>query len=411
MLRHKNLPKMKKTTIAQINVEAGYGSTGKIAEMISRYAHDDGMESYLFYGRKNPNTDQPTIKIGNKLEQSLHLMETRLLDRHGKGSSSATKALINDLENLKVDILHLHNLHGYYLNYEILFEYIKKKELPVVWTLHDCWAFTGHCTHFEYVGCEKWKTKCYDCELLSDFPSSFFKDRSEKNFLEKKKAFNGIKNMVLVPVSQWLNDKLTQSFLKNYRAITIGNGIDLDTFNGELDLPVPKYFDSNKKTILGVASVWQETKGFQDFIEMSTLLNDNEQMILVGLSKKQLKNIPDTIIGIERTQNKKELIQLYVLSDAFMNLTYADTYPTTNIEAMACGTPVIAYKTGGCTEMINENNGRIVEVGAYEKALEEFRLLCKRPLDKNKIVSYAKQNFDSAKQLKKYLEIYNGLVG
>ncbi|WP_282118136.1 glycosyltransferase [Maribacter aquivivus] len=402
-----------KKNIVQINVESNFGSTGKICVNISDYLASHGNDPHIAHGPIHRDTNNSTYQIGTKFDYYLHILNTRIFDKHGLGSKKATKEFLKKLKNSKPDLIHLHNIHGYYINYELLFQFVKDTNIPVVWTLHDCWSFTGHCTHFEYIDCEKYKTACTKCPLTYTYPKSWLVDRSLKNFNQKKESFTGVKNLTLVPVSKWLATKVEQSFLSPYPIHTITNGIDINTFK-----PIQgSNYKREKgweglKLILGVASVWDKTKGWEDFIKIAPNLKEDERIILVGLSKQQIETLPKNIIGIERTDSKEELIELYSLADVFMNLTYADTYPTTNLEALACGTPVITYKTGGSVEEITDFNGVIVEQGNYidaYKAFENMGDMFKKTHSQT-IRNNAIKKFDKNFQLKKYDELYQSLL-
>lgn len=402
-----------KKNIVQINVESNFGSTGKICVNISDYLASHGNDPHIAHGPIHRDTNNSTYQIGTKFDYYLHILNTRIFDKHGLGSKKATKEFLKKLKNSKPDLIHLHNIHGYYINYELLFQFVKDTNIPVVWTLHDCWSFTGHCTHFEYIDCEKYKTACTKCPLTYTYPKSWLVDRSLKNFNQKKESFTGVKNLTLVPVSKWLATKVEQSFLSSYPIHTITNGIDINTFKPIQDSNYKREKGwEGLKLILGVASVWDKTKGWEDFIKIAPNLKEDERIILVGLSKQQIEILPKNIIGIERTDSKEELIELYSLADVFMNLTYADTYPTTNLEALACGTPVITYKTGGSVEEITDFNGVIVEQGNYidaYKAFENMGDMFKKTHSQT-IRNNAIKKFDKNFQLKKYDELYQSLL-
>ena len=402
-----------KKTIVQINVESNFGSTGKISENLSNHLINADYNSIIAHGPIYRESNSTTIKIGTKIDYYTHILSTRIFDKHGLASIKATKIFLSNLKDLKPDIIHLHNIHGYYINYELLFQFLKSVSIPVIWTLHDCWAFTGHCAHFEYISCEKWKTECNKCPLTHTYPKSWFTDRSSINFNQKKNAFSNLNNLTLVPVSNWLASKIKDSFLYPYPIKTITNGIDTNTFK-----PVSTVAYTNKKNwtkfsiILGVASVWDTTKGWEDFIKMAALLKKDERIVLIGLSKKQINQLPKNIIGLERTESKDELIQLYSIAKVFMNLTYADTYPTTNLESLACGTPVITYNTGGSVEEIRNYNGKIVNQGDFESAYNTFAEMKKTFKSKNtlKIRKDVLTRLDKTIQLKKYDELYHSLL-
>jgi putative colanic acid biosynthesis glycosyltransferase len=360
--------------ILQINTTVNFGSTGRIAEDIGKVLIANGHESYIAYGRGNQTSESKLIKIGTQKDIILHGLKTALVDRHGFGSKEATQKLIAQIEKIQPDSIGLHNIHGYYLNIEVLFNYLGTKNIPIVWTLHDCWAFTGHCTYFDSVGCQKWKIQCEKCPKKSFYPTSYLIDNSKKNYLDKKKLFSKVANGIVITPSQWLKNLAEESFLK-YPVTNIYNGIDLQVFKPQLDVRLikEKHQITTEKIILGVASIWDERKGLNDFIALQKIVS-NSQILLVGLSEKQIKQLPTGIIGIKRTENIEELAALYALAEVFVNPTYQDNFPTTNLEALACGTPVITYNTGGSPEAIDELTGKIVPKGnihALSEAIEE----------------------------------------
>lgn len=347
--------------LLQISSELNIGSIGKISEHISDLILKEGWESYIAYGREAKESKSNSFRIGSEKDLMLHGLSTRLFDNHGFASATATENLIKRLEEINPDLIHLHHLHGYFINVELLFNYLKKTEVPVIWTFHDCWSFTGHCTHYEYVGCEKWKTQCYSCPQKEEYPGSFFIDRSFKNYNLKKSIFNGHPNLTIVPVSQWLGEQVKQSFLNGYKVEVIPNGIDLEVFKPRPSAVKHKYGLKGRFLILGVTGNWEAKKGLEDFLELRNQLSSDYDIILVGLSAKLKKEIGDKIIGIEKTENQIELAELYSAADVFLNPTLEDSFPTTNLEALACGTPVITYRTGGSVEAIHEKTGYIVE--------------------------------------------------
>ena len=333
--------------VLQINSVCGVGSTGRIATDIHSMLTNQGHKSYIAFGRNLPENCNNTIRIGTKYDNYSHIALTRVSDKHGFGSKKATNEFIKEVEKLDPDIIHLHNIHGYYINIEILFEYLKKADKPVIWTLHDCWSFTGHCSHFDYVGCDKWKTGCFNCPEKKSYPASIVFDNSKSNYLMKKELFAGVKNMTIVTPSKWLAELVQKSFLGEYPIKVINNGIDLDVFKPTKSNFRKEHNLENKFIILGVASGWSQRKGFHHFIELSKKIKKDEKIIIVGLTEKQKKSLPHNIIGITRTNNIKELAEIYSVADIYVNLTLEDNFPTTNLEALACGTPVITFDTGG----------------------------------------------------------------
>lgn len=394
--------------VLQINSTINWGSTGRIAEDIGENLQKIGAESYIAYGRYSNVSRSHGISICNKTGMFIHVLKSRLFDMHGLSSKNDTYTLIRKIEEIQPDIIHLHNIHGYYLNYKILFDYLSEKSIPIVWTLHDCWAFTGHCAHYMYSGCVKWKTQCYNCPLKTSYPASFFIDHSRRNYILKRNCFTSIRNLVIVTVSNWLAIEVSQSFLKNYDRRVIYNGVDTNVF-----MPQNKKLEfDNKFIILGVASFWTKKKGFDDFIQLRKLLSDEYLILLIGVNKRQCKALPAGIIGIERTNNVTELAEYYSTADVFVNPTWEDNFPTTNIEALACGTPVITYKTGGSPEAVSSNTGFIVNQGdllGVVSAIRNVKLVGK---EKYSVAcrERAVRNFNKFERYQEYIDLYQKIL-
>ena len=342
------------------------GSTGKIVGSISSSLIESGEEVFCIFGRRKGYANIPCKKIGGFFSFWYHVFLTTVFDLHGHGSYFKTKKIVRELKKLNPDIIHLHNIHGYYINYKVLFDYLKKEyQGRVFWTLHDCLPMTGHCAYFSNVSCEKWKTECHDCPNKKMYPTSLLFDRSRKNYQEKKNLFSGVKDLTIITPSVWLENIVLSSYLKKYPVKTINNGIDLNIFYPRLtDSIFDKYnIPKDKKVLLGVASIWEKRKGLDDFLMLSKLVNDDYVIVLVGLNNKQISKLKQykNIIGIRRTENQDDLASLYSVSFALINPTYEDNYPTVNIEALASGTRVIAYDTGGCVEQAINPNMYIVK--------------------------------------------------
>ncbi len=395
----------------QINTTSNWGSTGRIAEEIGQQVIAEGWESYIAYGRHSNDSTSKRIRIGTDWDVFYHVFQTRLFDRHGLASKASTSELIKKIEDISPDIIHLHNIHGYYLNYPILFEYLHKIEIPVVWTLHDCWTFTGHCSHYTYINCERWKNGCYDCPLKKTYPKSCMIDRSEKNFRDKKKWFTLAKNVTLVTVSKWLKDEVMSSFLKYYPVQIIHNGIDIEMFT-PLRKKKSELGIDDRFVILGVASVWSPHKGLEDFIKLRQMLGHDSLIVLIGVNDKQIENLPKGIVGIKRTNSIQELVQYYSIADVFLNPTWEDNFPTTNLEALACGTPVITYRTGGSVEAIDESTGFVVEQGDLESLIAKINII--KRLGKVAYESNCRERavrlYDKKIRYSEYMQLYEGLL-
>lgn len=393
----------------QINVAINYGSTGKIAEQVGSLVMQWGWDSYIAHGRYINTSNSKAIKVGGILDWFFHALMTRLTDKHGLFSRIATRKLIRKISAINPDIIHLHNIHGYYINFKILFEYLRKTNIPIVWTLHDCWTMTGHCTHFEYAGCERWKTGCFDCPEKMSYPTSLLFDCSRKNHIAKRELFTSVKNMTIVPVSNWLGGIVKESFLKDYEVNVIHNGVDIQKFQPTQSDIREEYSIFDKKIILGVASPWGRRKGLTDFFELGKYISSEKyQIVLIGLSENQIKQLPNGIIGLTRTESVEALAKWYSVADVFVNPTYEDTYPTTNLEAISCGTPLITYRTGGSPESVTLQTGRVVERGNVEGIAKAIEVICAE--DRNEMRKlcrdYAVANFDQKECFKKYIDLY-----
>jgi putative colanic acid biosynthesis glycosyltransferase len=349
--------------ILQVNTVVNSTATGRFAEDLGRLLIAKGHESYIAYGRGNRQSESELIRIGNKSDVLFHLIKTRISDKHGFGSKAATENFIKVVEYNRPDIISLHNIHGYYINIEILFNYLNKVKVPVVWTLFDCWAFTGHCSYFDDISCNRWENECYSCPKSHRYPESYIIDNSKNNFSAKKRLFNLSSNLHLVVHSMWLESLIKKSILSKLPIHLIPNGINTDVFRPIENNIREKYNIGDQKIILGCASIWDKRKGYYDFIKLSDKLDPNQIILLVGLSKKQIQKLPPGIIGIDRTENVQELVAIYSTADVFVNPTWQDNFPTTNLESLACGTPVITYNTGGSPEAIDSNTGLFVEKG------------------------------------------------
>ena len=389
--------------VFQINSTCGYGSTGRIAVDILKEIEANGDECIIAYGRNSAPQDVASYKIGSEIDVKLHGILSRITDRQGFYGSSATKKLIEKIKEYNPDIIHLHNIHGYYLNVKVLFDFLAKYNKPIVWTLHDCWLFTGHCAYFSFNGCEKWKSECFNCPLKKDYPTSLVLDNSKKNFKEKKELFTRPENITLVTPSEWLKELTKESFMGKYPVKVINNGIDITKFKPTKSDFRDKNNLQDKFIILGVASVWDERKGLKDFLKLQEMLDENQQIVLVGLNDTQIAELPEGIIGIKRTNSIEELAEIYSSADVFVNTTYEDNYPTTNLEAISCGTPVITYKTGGSPESVDDGNGFVVPQGDINAIVESLKNIngCKTDVT---------NKFDATKRYKEYVDLYKDLL-
>lgn len=395
----------------------------------------DGDSSFVFWGRGRNPENECEWKFANEFGCKIHAILDRLTGKHGFYSSFATRKLLQRLECINPDVIHLHNIHGYYINIVMLFQWLVEHDCLVEWTLHDCWAFTGHCAYFTSVNCTQWKQSCAElaeCPQLKTYPKTYSKGSCRWNYRQKRKIFTQLPadRLKIITPSKWLADLTRESFLSKYTIEVRHNTIDSSVFK-ETPCSFRTYFDlGNKFLILGVASPWSDRKGLTDFIRLANDLDSARfAILLVGLSKTQIDQIPDCfsdLIDIEnvdfsqstrvhtstssydsskedskfaneapssfigkvvslphggrlflmpKTECASQLAALYSSSNVLFNPTIEDNFPTVNLEAESCKTPVITYDTGGCAETINLFNSRCVK--NYAAALGEILKLSK----------------------------------
>lgn len=399
--------------VLQINASYKIGSTGKIMADLNSVINAAGHSGYMLagYGEFEKEIKDTTLSFNNSKSPTstrINLLISRLTGTMGYRHKDRTKKAIDWIDRLDPDIIHLHNIHGDWINIFILFEYLHKKNIPVVWTLHDCWAFTGRCSHFENCGCMKWKTGCYDCRNKKVYPLTYIFDWSKSMYKDKKDIFGRLNQLTLVTPSIWLAKYVKESYLQNRKVHVIHNGIDTNVY-----IPSDKksLIDSkvgNRKLILGVASSWSDFKGLSDFLHLNQLIDHNKYVIaLIGLNHRQMETIPSDIIGIERTNNVSQLVDIYSKAYVFLNLSYQDNFPTTNIEALSCGTPVITYNTGGSPEAIIDHVGTVIEKGNIEEVLSAIDRSSEFLSEtcRNTAVSY----FDKNDRFNEYIRLYETL--
>ena len=404
-------------------------STGRIMKEIGELAIANGWESYVAYSKGRdglPGSTSIPVPVGNKASVAWHGLQTRILDRHGLGSVLATKRFIEDIRRIGPDIIHIHNIHGYFLNYRILFDFLSHSGIQVIWTVHDCWLYTGHCYHYMYAGCDRWKTGCGHCPQRGKFPRSLFADRSARNFRDKRDAFCSMPEdrLTIVPVSDWMRSEMSESFLKDYRFQVIHNGIDTDVFSPQpaLESEVRRCYGlGDRHVILGIASIWSEEKGLNDFVEMAARLDSDEVIVLVGMDRKQLDDVlsrygrtvlGDRMVAVKRTADVHQLAGLYSTADVFVNPTWQDNYPTVNLEAISCGTPVVTYRTGGSIEAVAGDTGFVVEQGDIEGLVDAVRRVetLGKAHFRDACRSRAVKEFRKEDRYAEYIELYERLT-
>lgn len=388
--------------IVQINATCGIGSTGKICVGISQMLTEKDIENYILYSTKS---NQYELGIGCSDERYLKVqaLKSRIFGNYGFNSKSATRKMIDCLERIRPDIVHLHNIHGHDCDLEALFTYFKSRKTKLVWTFHDCWAFTGYCTHFTIQKCDKWKSSCMDCVQSKSY--SWFFDRSNVLYEKKKALLSGL-DMTVVTPSEWLAGMVKQSFLKDYPICVINNGIDLSVFKPHETNFREKYGLDNKKIILGISFDWGEKKGLDVFIALSNRLPSDYKIVLVGTNEKTDNYLPANILSVHRTQDQEELAAIYSTADVFLLPTREENYPTVNMEALACGTPVLTFRTGGSHEMLDETCGSVVDCDDIDAMERKIKRICTdKPYTKEACLNKAKE-FDKRERFKEYIELY-----
>lgn len=385
-------------------------STGKIMREIGEMAISAGGESYIAYsGARDgiPPHSSKLVPVGNRPDLLWHFLATRLFDAHGLASKRATRRLIERIKEIDPDIIHIHNVHGYFLNYPELCAYLAESGKPVIWTVHDCWLYTGHCYHYASAGCDRWQTECHDCPCKTRFPASYGLDRSRRNYRLKKQCFTSLPNFTLVVVSDWMKAELAKSFLADVPCLTIHNGIDTQVFAPE-EKPA-----GSEVYYLAVASIWLKEKGLGDLAELAGLLAPDEKLVVVGkMSEAQKRSLPEKVVTIERTADVSALVRLYSGATALVNPTWQDNYPTVNLESISCGTPVVTYRTGGSVESVTPETGYIVEQGDVKGLYERLRQIREHDREawSRSCREYALRHFDKRAALDAYLRLYESML-
>lgn len=399
--------------LLQINAACNTGSTGKIAESIGLLAQRQGWEVWLAHGGRyvRPSA-MHTLRVQSRWMDYLHYACSLFTGHHGCFSTRATHRLVRQIEAISPDIIHLHNIHGYYLDYRVLFDYLAKRKTPVIWTLHDCWPLTGHCAYYatESGVCEQWQTGCVRCPKCGDYPASLC-DSAKADYAVKKRLFAAVENLTMVPVSEWMARNVARSFLGDKPIRTIRNGVNLQVFyprENRAELRRKWGVRSDCYVLLGVASIWDKRKGYDDLLQLAE--TEGCELVIVGLSEQQKQSLPAGVIGIVRTENQQQLAELYSLADLFVNPTYSDTFPTTNLEALACGTPVLTYRTDGSPETLTDEIGLVVEKGnrsALRAGIEQLRL---HPLSREACARYAREHYNQDICFEQYIQLYNQIT-
>lgn len=386
-----------------VNLVYGVGSTGKIIADMMEVLKRSGHDAKALYGTGEKSDDPDAVRVSGKSGYYFHNAVSRFTDHAGLYSWTATRKLIREIRAFSPDVIHLHTLHGFYVNYEMLFRFLKQAGVPVVWTLHDCWAFTGHCTHFSQANCTQWQTLCRDCRLLCRYPHCYGRGDVTRNYLRKKAAFTGVKNLTLTTPSQWLADQAAHSFLRDYPCVVVPNGIDCAVFHPRPSGLRAAYHLQDKKIVLGVANAWNARKGLPDMLALAERLGAAYQVVLIGLTERQLPHIPPNVLGLLRTADRTELAQWYTAADVFVNPTYEETFGLTTVEAQACGTPAVVYATDGCPETLLTEDSVLVAQGDREALVRAVREVARRGVC---VDDHAADRLDKNRAYEKYIRLY-----
>lgn len=395
-----------------INAVCGSGSTGRICTDIHDMLVEKGHKVVIAYAHGEPTRVpiEDTYRINDKRGYYVHNIMARLTDRAGFFSTKATKRLINFIKSYQPDLIHLHNLHGFYVNIRVLFEYLASAGVPVVWTLHDCWSFTGHCVHYSYYACNQWISGCKNCPLKHTYPQSLFLDQSKRNYKEKRNLFTAVPRLYITTPSNWLASQVRQSYLKKYKVTPIYNGIDLTIFKPtKSDIRLKYHIAPESTMLLAVANEWSPRKGFDDLVQLNRVLDHSKyQLVIVGLSEKQIASLDHTMIGIRRTSSLEELVKLYSAADVFVNTSYEETMGMVTAEAIACGTPAVVYDQTAVPEIVDKDSGIVVKAGdpnAIYNAIPQAL-----SLDRT-VVKVRALEFEVKRQYEKYYQLFLECIG
>lgn len=395
-----------------INVALNWGSTGKIVEGIGKLAISKGWDVYVGHGARYKSISVlKDVQVSSKVGEIIHYIESSLFDAQGLGSRCETKRFLKQLDLIKPDLIHIHNIHGCFLNYPLLFKYIQSHKIPTIWTFHDCWPMTGHCVHFDKSKCTQWQSACLRCPQLRDFPSSFLLDRSHRNFVLKKTLFTSLEKFQITTVSSWLKNVATLSYLSKYTISIVPNGVNTEMFRPTESKIRQRYGLENKKVLLAVASGFGERKGLNEYVALASKLSPEYQLLLVGVSKSDKKVLPNSIITINKANGAEELAAYYTTADVLLSLSYEETFGMTIVEAMACGTPAIVYDNTAQPELITAETGKVVPTGDLDSLIEAIEDICSKPKDEysNACRSHSLE-YDEKVSYQKYMNIYDSVI-
>ena len=399
-------------TIVEIN-STNYASTGNIMLNIASEARKNGFRVYTCCkaskeSYKHPHDDE--IIIGYRYERILSAILATYTGLRDHFNWFGTFSFIRKLKRISPDLIHLHVLHDDFINTKMLFRYLSASGIPVLWTFHDCCAMTGKCPYFDIANCDKWKNGCHDCPQLHIEAESKFFDTTKTIWNERKRSFTSLKDLTIVSPSSWLADLVKESFFRNYPVEVINNGIDLTRFKPLENDIRKKYRLEDKYLILGVANVWGERKGLDVFVKLAKILPENYQILLVGTNSETDRLLPGNVISIHRTYDQEELVKIYSAADLFVNPTREENFPTVNIEALACGIPVLTFETGGSPEIIDENCGSAVAKDDVNELAEQIVRICEDKRYKKEACLNRASRYDMKNAFEGYISLYNRIL-
>ena len=397
--------------IFQLNTVCGIKSTGRIAVEIGRLVEKDGGQCMIGCGANDvpPEAEHMAYKTLSVPHRRLYSLITKLFDADTRFNASGTRKLIREIERFAPNVIHLHNIHGGYLHAGVLFRYLQKKNIPVVWTLHDCWPFTGHCAYFDYSGCEKWKTRCHHCPQQRSYPVCIGLDNSKGNHARKRRLFTSLDNLTMVTPCEWMKEPLGQSYMGKYPVRTIYNGVDLSSFRPVESNIRRRYGLEDGRLVLAVASDWDERKGLRYLVEAAAKLGKDYHFVIIGLSSAQVAELPEGMTGIEHTANVQELVEWYSAADCLANPSMEDNMPMVNLEALACGTPVVTFRTGGCPEAVDEGTGIVVDKADVDGLCDTIRRMTPKTEACKAACLKRSERFSAASTFENYLALYREL--
>lgn len=399
--------------VLQINAVYEYGSTGRIVKELDEFLVKSGYESYIAYAESKIHPVNG-YKIGNKFDRKLHALYSRIFGKQAYASKRATKKLLKWIDCISPDIVHLHNLHGNYINFKLFCNYLAQRNIPTVITLHDCWFFTGGCSHYVMSSCDKWQKKCGKCPRLKQDIASWFIDKTNEVREDKKELFNNIDNLAVIGVSDWITNEVKKSFLKNAKFIKrIYNWIDLNVFYPRQTSAKEKYqLPQDKFLILFSSAGWNiNSDKFSDILELSNKLSDNQQLVLLGNIRGNI-NLPQNITALGYVNSTDKLAEINSCCDVYVHVSRADTFGKVIAEALSCGTPAIVYNTTACPELIGLNCGYVVETGDVNQIktyIDKIQVEGKEKYSRF-CTDFVRKNFEKAMLCEQTMNIYKELI-